>query len=220
MAFSCRKQQTPLDADRLERGSAFHSLGRARLRGIGMSDPQNNMTQTEFIGSLLEWGYKRHTTASTRWRIALVFRNSQKTLIVLIRKRGVDVLESPLTPGQMTNEEGLLSISMQRAGDRFVELGYTEANTSIHDIALYIASLVAQDKPVADELFTRRGIGPREWALKYGELSKGLRRSPASDVGEGGTMEDLYDAVSNGDGEDAYLGDGMWIRSDGCTYDS
>jgi hypothetical protein len=184
-----------------------------------MFEPQNNMTQTEFICSLLEWGYQRHTTASTRWRIALVFRNTQRTLIVLIRRRGVDVLESPLTPYQMTNEEGLLSISMQRAGDRFVEFGYTEADTSIHDIALYIASLVAQDKPVADVLFTRRGIGPREWALKYGDLSKGQRSSAASDVIEGGTMEDVYDAVSNGDGEDAYLGDGMWIRSDGSSYD-
>ena len=31
-------------------------------------------------------------------------------------------------------------------------------------------------------------------------------------------MEDVYDAVSNGDGEDAYLGDGIWISSDGRTY--
>ncbi len=205
--------------DRLGRGNAFHSLGAAGLRSMGMSDPQNNMTQTEFIGSLLEWGYKRHTTASTRWRIALVFRNAQKTLIVLIRRHGIDVLESPLTPYQMTNEEGLLSISMKRAGDRFVEYGYTEADTSIHNIALYIASLVAQDKPVADELFTRRGISPREWALKYGDLSKGPRSSAASDLIESGTMKDIYDAVSNADGEDAYLGDGMWVRSDGSSYD-
>jgi hypothetical protein len=177
------------------------------------------MTQTEFIGSLLEWGYKRHSTASTRWRIALVFRNTLKTLIVLIRRRGIDVLESPLTPEQLTNEWGLLSISMHRAGDRFVEFGYTDADTSIHGIALYIASLVAQNKPVADELFARRGIGPREWALKYGELSKGTRRITSTDIRKTGTMEDVYDAVSNGDGEDAYLGDGMWIRSDGSTYD-
>jgi hypothetical protein len=37
---------------------------------------------------------------------------------------------------------------------------------------------------------------------------------------DGGTMKDVYDAVSNEDGEDAYLGDGMWIRSDGSTYDA
>ena len=178
------------------------------------------MTQTEFIGELLAWGYKRHSTASMRWKIALVYRNGQKTLVVLIRRHGVDLLESPLTPEQMKNEDGLLSISMQREGDRFVEFGYTEADTSIHDIALHIASCVAQDKPVADELFSRRGIGPREWALKYGELSKGPRRDPTADVSEGGTMEDVYDAVSSGDGEDAYLGDGMWIRSDGSTYDN
>lgn len=177
------------------------------------------MTQTEFIDELLAWGYKRHSTASKRWKVALVYRNAQRTLVVLIRRHGVDLLESPLTAEQMTNEDGLLSISMQREGDRFAEFGYTEADTSIHDIALYVASLVAQDKLVADELLARRGIGPREWALKYGELSKGPQRRVAADVTEGGTMDDVYDAVSNGDAEDAYLGDGMWIRSDGSTYD-
>ena len=154
-----------------------------------------------------------------RWKIALVRRNAQKTLVVLIRRHGVDLLESPLTPEQMTNDDGLLSISMHREGDRFAELAYTEADTSVHDLALHIASYVAQDKPVANELFQRRGIGPREWALKYGELAKKVHGEVAVDLSEGGTMEDVYDAVGNGDGEDAYLGDGMWIRSDGGTYE-
>ena len=177
------------------------------------------MNQIEFIGELLDWGYKRHSTASKRWRIALVRRNAEKTLIVLIRRHGVDLLESPLAPDQMTNEDGLLSISMHREGDRFAELGYTEAGTSVHDRALLIASYIAQDKPVADELFERRGIGPTEWAMKYGELSKPKGGAVAADLSDGGTMEDVYDAVSNGDGEDAYLGDGMWISSNGRTYE-
>ena len=146
-------------------------------------------------------------------------RNAQKTLVVLIRRHGIDLLESPLAPEQMTNDDGLLSISMQREGDRFVELGYTESDTSIHDLALLIASYIAQEKPVADELFKRRGIGPTEWALKYGELAKKATRQVGVDTTEGGTMKDVYDAVSNGDGEDAYLGDGMWIRSGGGTYE-
>ena len=178
------------------------------------------MNQDELIGELLAWGYKRHSTASNRWRIALVRRNAEKTLVVLMRRRGVDLLESPLTPDQMTNRDGLLSISMQRKGDRFAELGYTEAGASIHDIALLIASYIAQEKPVADELFERRGIGPTEWALKYGELAKKQRSPLTGDSNDdGGSMKDVYDAVSNGDGEDAYLGDGMWVRSGGGMYE-
>jgi hypothetical protein len=168
------------------------------------------MTQTELVDELLAWGYRRVSTASIKWRIALAFRGAEKTLVVLIRRRGVDLLESPLTLTQMTNGDGLLSISMHREGDRFVELAYTEAEASTHDRALYIASCIAQDKPVGDDLFLRLGIGPREWAMKYGELSKG---------DGGGTMQDVYNAVSNDDGEDAYLSDGMWIRSDGTTYE-
>lgn len=35
-----------------------------------------------------------------------------------------------------------------------------------------------------------------------------------------GDMQDIYDAVSSGDGEDTYLSDGMWIRSDGSIYEN
>jgi hypothetical protein len=174
------------------------------------------MNQDDFIEAILAWGYKLHSTASKRWRMALVRRNADKTLVVLVRRHGVDLLESSLTLDQMMNKDGLLSISMQREGDRFAELGYTEADASIHDIALFVASQIAQDKPVPDELFGRRGIGPTEWALKHGELSK--KQSGASAGGDG-TMKDVYDAASNGDGEDAYLGDGMWVRPGGGTYE-
>jgi len=181
------------------------------------------MTQTELVENLLAWGYRRFSTASKKWKIALALRGAEKTLVVLIRRRGVDLLESPLNLTQMTNGDGLLSISMHREGDRFVELAYTEADRSTHGRALYIASCIAQDKPVDDDLFLRMGIGPREWAMKYGELSKGTRpghRSPGMNSSDGGgTMQDVYDAVSNEDGEDAYLSDGMWIRSDGTTYE-
>lgn len=178
------------------------------------------MNQDEFIGEVLAWGYKRHSTASKRWSIALVRRNSEKTLAVLIRRHGVDILESPLTADQMTNKDGLLSISMQRDGDRFAELGYTEAGASIHDIALHIASCVAQNKPVADGLFVRRGLGPKEWALKYGGLANRQQTPLVGDSNDDGdTMTGVYHAVSSGDGEDAYLGDGMWIRSGGDTYE-
>lgn len=174
------------------------------------------MNQAEFESELLAWGYKRHSTASRKWRIALVRRNTEKTFVVLLRRHGVDLLESPLSPEQMTNDDGLLSISTQREGDRYAELGYTEAGTSIHDLALHIASSLAQDQPVGDELFERRGIGPREWAMKYGQLAKKARHGGSEG---GGTMSEIYDAVSNGDGDDAYLSDGVWIRSDGSMYE-
>lgn len=178
------------------------------------------MNQTEFVGELLAWGYKRHSTASKRWKIALARRNAERTLVVLIRRHGVDLLESPLTPDEMANEDGLLSISMQREGDRFAELGYTEVGTSIHDRALLIASYIAQDRPVADELFERLEIGPTEWAMKYGELAKKQLRPFTVDSNDsGGSMKDVYYAVSYGDVEDAYLGDGMWINSGGGTYE-
>lgn len=36
---------------------------------------------------------------------------------------------------------------------------------------------------------------------------------------EGASLSDIYDAISNGDDEDAYLGDGIWISPGGSAYD-
>lgn len=58
-----------------------------------------------------------------------------------------------------------------------------------------------------------RVISVPDWnarkARYYDHLSPGVRDE----------MRDIYDAVAGKEGEDAYLGDGMWIRPDGSLDD-
>ena len=52
-----------------------------------------------------------------------------------------------------------------------------------------------------------------DWRERKGRYYDSL---PASARNE---MREIYDAAAGEDGEDAYLGDGMWIRSDGTLED-
>lgn len=172
------------------------------------------MTQDEFLSELIALGFRYHSTASPRWRVAMFHRNGAKTLVILARRRGIDMLETPLQHSEMINESGLLSVSMQRAGDRFVELSYIDSEVSIHNQILEAVSVFSSNQEIADAHFVRQGMGPTEWGAKYGDKSKiGEDRSASSE------MKDIYYAASSGDGGSAYLGDGMWISPSGSIED-
>lgn len=164
------------------------------------------MTQDELISELLSQGFKLQSTASRKWKTAAFFRNQEKTVVFLVRSRGVDVLETARHIRDMINDDGLLSVSVGREGDRFAEFSYIESEASVHDRVLDICYRAANDRVVPDSLFARIGIGRKEWGEKFGDRS---RHSAA------GEMRDIYYAVSSGDGGDGYLGDGMWISPDG-----
>ena len=171
------------------------------------------MTIDELLSELVSMGFKCHSTASGKWKVALFHRIGVRTLVVLVRRRGVDLLETPLHHHEMINEDGLLRVSVRREGDRFAELAYLESEVSIHNRVLHVCSQFAQGGDIADENFKRLGIGPKEWGAKYGDRGKNKQGSAGSE------MRDIYYAASSGDGEAAYLGDGMWITPSGSLED-
>ncbi len=52
-----------------------------------------------------------------------------------------------------------------------------------------------------------------DWREKKNQYYKGLSVSARSE------MRDIYEAAAGNDGEDAYLGDGIWIKPDGSLDD-
>lgn len=52
-----------------------------------------------------------------------------------------------------------------------------------------------------------------QWHIDKAPYFESLPDSARSD------MRDIYEAIANEDGEDAYLGDGIWVRSDGSLDD-
>ena len=166
------------------------------------------MTQDQLVLDLQELGFKAHATASPRWRLALSHANGGKTLFALVRRHGIDLLETTLQQREMVNADGLLSVSIRRGGDRFGELAYTESEVSIHDQVLQVCGCFVRGEFIPDTEYERQGIGPTEWAEKHGKLSN--KKYSAE-----GEMREIYQAVSGEDGEDAYLGDGVWISPSG-----
>lgn len=154
------------------------------------------LTREEMIEQLLRMGFKRHKTASPRWRLALHFSSGEKSLFVLVRARGVDVLETPLTPDQMSREDGSLSITMNRQGDRMGEFNYTESRQPIHSFVLELASRFVSSEELSPNHFEKIGMGRKEWAEKYGEKSRSR-----------GSKQESYDADHEHPGIDYITGE-------------
>lgn len=149
-----------------------------------------------------------------KWKLALAQSNGTHTMVVLVRARGVDLLVTPLAVEEMLNSDRKLSVSMQRAGDRFVEYNYTESEASLHQQTLSAASLFVREQPIDDSYFQRVGIGRSEWASKHGNKANAKAKAP-----EKGGMSDVYEALGNGDGEPVYLSDGVWLDAGGSLED-
>lgn len=166
----------------------------------------------ELIDALQATGFKHHTLASSKWRNGLWYTNEKGTMLALVRARGVDVLISSLKVFEMVNEKGDLKVMTQREGHLFGEYNYTDSGEDIHAKVLTVVDCFVHGKPFEDDFFTKVGIGRREWAQKYGV--KTIEQEARLE------MQDLYECISIGDGQPAYLADGVWITADGELIDT
>lgn len=165
------------------------------------------MTQDELMEELRAHDFRMGQVASTRWKVALARTHDSHTMVVLPRVRGVDLLITPLVIDQMLNPSGQLSVSMNRAGDQFVENNYFGSETAIHRQILSAAALFAQGQVIPDSYFKKSGIGPS------------VRARMAVRARKEGSMSELYEALSHGDGEPVYLEGGVMLHADGSTSD-
>jgi len=172
-----------------------------------------SITRYDLVAALRKLGFRAHSTASQKWKQAFFYANGQRTLFVLVRSRGIDLLETPLDWREMLNCDGLLKISSCRPGDRFAEYYYTDSNLPVHERVLSIAMDFVGSREIDQSLFQKFGIGRREWGQKYGQSN---RERGAS---EEGSLRSLYSDLDLGDGEDVYLSDGMWLSADGSVHD-
>lgn len=172
------------------------------------------MTRDEMVAALQAMGFKRQSTVSAKWKGALFHSNGGKTMLVLVRTRGVDVLVSTLTRDEMSTADGLLRVSSQRPGDNFGDFCYTDSPVDIHTHVVALAELFLKNEPIPGEYFSKLGIGRSQWARTYGNNS---HRSPAAQARS--EMQEIYEAACGADGEPAYLGDGVWVTAGGSLED-
>lgn len=168
------------------------------------------LTRVELMGELRKLGFKTCITASNAWQTTYFSERADGTMLILIRTREIDILKTPSKLVEMLNEDGKVKVYTQVESHQYAEYHYRDSKINVHREIFNIATAFAANEYIDEAVFCKVGINKKEWARKYG--------TPViRNVGDGDS--ELYDAICHGDGEPAYLSDGLWIDSSGRTYD-
>jgi len=157
---------------------------------------KQNINQTDLISKLKSLGFEAYPTKCSTYTEALIGFTKIATLYVLMRKNGIDFRYYDYIKSTHIISDGLL----QMAGGIIVRNYYKKSSININLHALTIA-----------EKFLSDTLSEKEMLTTYGKSN--MIKEPKND------MQALYNELSVFRGEDVYLTDGIWIRSDGTMYD-
>lgn len=190
--------------------SKFVSDEDAQTKNESISKKLTTLTRAQLMGELRKIGFKTCVTASRAWPTTYFFERGDGTMLILIRTREIDILKTPSKLVELQNDDGKVKVYTQAEGHQFGEYHYSDSKVNVHRAILDIAKTFVANEYVDQAVFCKQGINKKEWSQKY---ATPIKR-------EAGTSNsELYEAISNGDGEPVYLGDGLWIESNGATYD-
>lgn len=190
-----------------------HALQTNIAEGSDFPSLEPHMTRDGLMIELRRMGFSNCSTASGKWITAFYFTHKQKTLFVLFRRRGIDLL---LTSAQFTdllNSAERLCVNSQSEGNTFTEYQYAGSHVNIHSRILRIAHMFIDGLELDATFFCPEDVG----ITGIGNTNRSSSHRYQTTRGE--SRSELYDAVSHGDGEPVYFGDGMWINSDGSMED-
>ncbi len=175
-----------------------------------LANKASSLTRDDVLQHLQELGFEPCIPRTVSWKYAFIASNESQTIYFLVGGRSIDLKLYDYVRAAKFDERGKLFTD----GGEFVRNYYHESNTNIHELVLGLASKLVTNTPIDKSLLTGNGKSWREQKLEY------IRNLPQSSACEArNEMIEIYEAVSPGDDEDAYLGDGMWIRSDGSLDD-
>lgn len=141
-------------------------------------------------------GFEVYTPRTSTWSFAFIASNDSQTLYFLIRKNGIDFkLYDYLRAVKIDKNNKIYT-----DGGSFVRNSYEGSELDICKIILDIAHKFILNEAIEGQLLENNGA-----SLSAKELSN--------------DMLEIFNGLSNGDGEDVYLSDGVWLCSDGTTED-
>ena len=146
--------------------------------------------------------------------------NSNKTTSanILVRRNGIDL---QMLPGRRSSLPRPFSLSQESVTEgRFVRHYFSHTTFNLYEGVLRFADTFMSDEVNYDRFFKSVGQGDRRnEALK--EASKLQRELDSQRKRDSNDEFDVdYYIESNGGGDRAYLGDGMWVTSGGRFVDS
>ncbi|MCC4264712.1 hypothetical protein LL240_09615 [Oceanimonas baumannii] len=167
-------------------------------------------TRDEVLQHLQDLGFEAYIPRTSSWKYCFISSNKSQTIYFLVGKRGIDFKLYDRVRETKVDDKGKIFTD----GGEMVRNYYRESDVNVHELVLEIASRLVTNTPIDESFMSGHG---KSWQEQKTEYIRSLPKSAAAEARD--EMIEIYDAISTGDGEDAYLGDGIWISSDGSLDD-
>lgn len=199
--IECKKSESTLDSN----GNIILPKGSPLAFGMSNSYP--------FIKALRENGWIPVKSRQSMYKAVLANVNDRFVAYIFLRANGIDIRMF-----HRTNNEQVTPYSLyERSSLDGREVRHFLSNTTfnLYEGILRFSSSFLSNETNLDRYFVSQGsTDKRTEELK--DLAKEREKSKKKYKNE---MLDIYDACSDGSGGPAYLGDGIWITSDGGMHD-
>lgn len=171
------------------------------------------LQKKDLLKAIIKLGFKSFKPRTSSWHYALVSTNNNSSLYLLVNKRGIDIKFYENKKETNLDKNGKL----YTGGGVLIRNYYNRSKTNIHSHILKLAHLFIKNKKLDESFFTQLGTSPLPPRGKDKGTSSHYTDNYMNTDNE---MVHIYNAICHEDGEDAYLGDGVYIRSDGSLYES
>lgn len=158
----------------------------------GPRDPNDVDTVRELAERLFSSGWCHYFPTSNIWRVVYTKAIRGLACFILIRANGIDYVTCL---EEMAPKPEGRKLSMVLSNGRSVRHGYHGSGVDLYRFTMDFAKAFGAGTGNLDDFFVARG-GPQP------RPSASRSRSD---------LADIYDAISNGEGGPAYLGDGIYI---------
>jgi len=199
--IECKKAEASIDGE----GAILLPKG-APLK-FGMLDPES------FSRALKSRGWLPVKKTQKMYIEILALANNNAVAFIYLRKNGIDLQILPKVSNEPIRAYSLSQRSLSEG--KVVRHSLSQTTFNLYEGIIRFADSFARNDSDLDRYFVPQGSKDRrtEELRRKSEAEKRAKKNARSE------MQDIYDACSDGSGGPAYLGDGMWITSDGDTHD-
>lgn len=187
-----------------------YEIGNSQLHDCTASEFEK-LNQEDVLQHLQNMGFETYVPRTTSWKFAFTAHNATQSLYFLIGSRSIDFKFYEAIKPIVLDEKGKLYTD---GGGMLVRNYYKGSEVNVHRLVLELASRFLQNAPIEKRYLTGHG---KTWYEQKAEYVRNLPKETALETRN--EMREIYNAISLGDGEDAYLGDGIWLNSSGSSDD-
>lgn len=166
-------------------------------------------TPDAFIKELKSHGWVPVKSKRRQYRAVFGFSNSFNVAYIFVRKNGIDIQMLSRSGSQIVKPFSMHEISFNEG--KMVQHFLAHTTFNLFEGILRFSKSFIENETDLERYFVAQGRSDK----RTEELKQQAREKQASR----NEMLDIYDACSDGSGGPAYLGDGMWINSDGGLHD-